>query len=142
LLAEIVALCLVRDAGENAVDEIQMGSEVVGCIPLDAADVGSSWDRWTLLREVPRHVEMIWVRGIESSVAARGGDSRSAGVIRFIAGLWRGDHVQVVQEDPEYFFSYVCNFFAPDSVWARASHVEDESNWALRLAWLGVSKVG
>ena len=54
---------------------------------------------------------------------------------------WKGDNVQIVEEDPEYFFCYVCNFFAPDAVGTRASHIEDEADWALGLIGYGVSKI-
>lgn len=55
---------------------------------------------------------------------------------------WESDDVQVMQENPKDFFGHVGDFLAPDSVGARATHVEDETDWPLGLAWFGVSKVG
>ena len=77
-----------------------MGGEVVGGFPFDAADIRSCGNRGAVAGKVGRGVANRW-----------------------LGGFWRvGDNVEVVEEDPEDFFSDVNDLFAPDAVRARVVH--------------------
>ena len=53
-----------------------------------------------------------------------------------IVCAWKCNDIQIVEEDPEYFFGHVSDFFAPDTVGTRTSHIKNEADWALGLVGL------
>lgn len=145
LLAEAVALFPCREAGDDAVDEIEVGCEVIGCVPFDSTNIGSGWHRGEFLREVTGHINVVWVGDIEGSVRHQRGDGR---VTRFVhrlaimvSGSWKSNDVQVVEEYPKDLLRDVDHFLAPDSVRTWASHFEDEADGSLRLCWFWVFEV-
>jgi hypothetical protein len=59
-----------------------------------------------------------------------------------VSRTWKRNDVQIVKENPEDFFCHIDYLFAPDSIWARASHIQDKPNRSLGLVWFWIPEVG
>lgn len=108
-----------------------MRSEIVGCIPFDTANVWGS-GHWR-----PRRGKVSLAVG-----AKIGRTLLRARVVRLGVGLREGDHIQVVQENPEDLFGHIGDFFAPDSIGASLVYIGDERYWLVVIFRGRVSEVG
>ena len=89
-----------------------MGGEVVSSVPLDAADIGRGRDRRAGLGEVA------------GAVASYLEGERSRWRSGFFLG--EGNHIEVVEEDPEDFLGDVDYLAAPHAIWAQLMHLQKE----------------
>lgn len=128
--AELVSRVFCGKRSNQAVQQIQVRSEIVGCIPFDTANIWGS-GHWR-----PRRREV--------SLAVRVKIGRMLlreGVVRLGVGLREGDHIQVVQENPEDLFGHIGDFFAPHSIRASLVYIGDERYWLVVIFQGRVSEV-
>lgn len=105
LRAELIACLCGRQRCDQAIQQIEVGSEIVSCIPFDATDVWGSGHRRARRREVSLVVRS-WIR--RTLLHER--------VVRLRVSLRQWDHVEMVQEDPEDFFGHISDLLAPHAV--------------------------
>lgn len=130
-----VARVAGRNAGNDGIHQVQVRSQVVGCVPLNAADIRSCGDRGSFGREMAVHVGVGGLFGCEKVCRAVGR-----------VGWWEvlfgeGNDVEIVQKDPEDLLSYADGFLAPHSIGPFLVHVQDKGKRAAGFIGLRVAKV-
>src|SRR2546430_17000150 len=98
-----------------------MVSNIVRSLPFNAANIGSSRDGRTLLREVQLGVRLP-PRGI-------------------FGGRNDGNYIETMKEDPEHFLGDIDDLFAPDAVRTGLMHLNNEAQGLLLFGRAGISQV-
>lgn len=123
LLPQLIASVPRGQSGDERVQQVEVGGEVVRCFPLDAADVGCGGHRGPVAGEVEAGVVGCCGWGV-------------------LAGVVERDDVQVVQEDPEDLLGDVDDLLAPDAVGAGLVDGGDEAEGLGVFGRGGVAEVG